>query len=115
MRILFASLAILAFVGCGQEADRVVEKPVYPPGCDESGCEPGPGPSPGAKISYQEMQGHLNVYCAGCHANDDFMDSERALRSSSAFDRIFNNSMPPRNAPKDLPQTIRTKMVNFFR
>lgn len=101
---------ILLMVGCGQ--DHVVEKtpdPVPLPTPTPTGT-----PAPGDKLSYQQVQAHLVTYCQSCHASAQFMSGEAALRASRAKDYLWSRRMPPSNAPKALPDNVRTQMISFF-
>ena len=89
-------------------------------GCGKDSSDPAPPPSPpvvlqpGAKLSYQQMQGLMNQYCKSCHTSDNFIASEAGLKGSKAQVRLTNKSMPPSFASLKLPDNIRTQMLSYF-
>jgi len=103
-------LAMMALFLCGCGSDRVVREYVPAPSTGGTG---GTG-STGDKPSYQETQALLNNYCQACHSTAQFMQSERALRSSAVKDRVRSGNMPPSNAGKRLPDEERKKILNFL-
>ena len=107
MRTVIFALFFLLGISCG--SDSTVETPAPKPG---PGPGPGPEPKPGDKISYQQMQNYLVQYCQRCHASAGFMGSEGALRNSRVLQELQGKSMPPNS--RDLPDNIRTLMINFF-
>ena len=111
MKITELAMMALFLSGCG--SDRVVREYVPVPG-GGTGQVPGSGTGTGGKPSYQETQALLNNYCQACHSTAQFMQSERALRSSAVKDRVRSGNMPPSNAGKRLPDDERKKILNFF-
>jgi len=113
MRILSVLIgtATLMFVNCGRE-NHVVDRPV--PVEVPGGTTPTPGPAPGDKISYQQMQSYMVNYCQACHSTAGFMQSEAALKSGAVENQLKSRRMPPSNASKPLPENTRTIMVNYF-
>lgn len=65
------------------------------------------------EITYEDMEALHNKYCVSCHPTG-FTDSERALRASSAKQRVQNKSMPPPNAPTRMGDADREKYLSFF-
>jgi len=114
LKKLGITFLVLACFSCGE---RVVEKtsdnPSPGPGTDP-GTDPGDDPDTGTKISYQKMQTYLANYCQSCHATAQFMQGENALRASQAKNYLWSKKMPPSNAPKALPDNVRTEMLTFF-
>lgn len=108
MKFIIACLMLVFASACGTDSHTYDRPPVTgpPPG--------GGGGTPGGDLSYAEMNGLLQNYCAACHASAQFMQSESALLASSAKNRIWNESMPPSNAGKKLPDTERALMLTFF-
>ena len=111
MRFSILSL-ILWLSSCGSDT-HVIEKykevPQPPP--------PPPGVDPGrddGELNFTQMKVYLDKYCLACHATAPFMQSEQALRASSAEDQIWTERMPPSNAPTPLPDKERGIMLNFF-
>lgn len=99
---------ILALSACGEKPPSreivEIEVPVPIP------CGPGGGGDPGT--SWAEMRGLFNKNCAQCHSNDNFGQSDAAMRASLSEAKIRNRSMPPnQNAMSD---TDRSAMLNFF-
>ena len=75
---------------------------------------PSNGGGSGSTPSYAETQALLDNYCGACHANAQFMGSERALRGSAASSRVRARNMPPSNATRKLPDAERSKILAFF-
>jgi len=109
---MFRVFCFLILISCGGE-DRVIEKQVPVPGQQQPGQPPDPGPKPGQRISYAQMQGLLSEYCVACHSTAGFMQSEAGLRRSGVLGQLNSRNMPPSNG-KPLPDGGRTLMVNFF-
>ena len=118
MKLLIFLSVILLSLSCGTERVTYRDAPSDGGGGDpgggggSGGGDPGGGGNGGGKPSYAEVQGLLNNYCASCHANANFMKSERGLRDSSVKQRVQNRSMPP-NA-NALPEEERKLMLAFF-
>lgn len=106
MRLILSLFLLLA--ACGQQKLQPVQQQPLPT------PTPTQTPDPGTPISYQEMQGYLVNYCQSCHAGAQFMSSESALNASQAKNYLLSRRMPPANAPKVLPDNLRTKMLGFF-
>jgi hypothetical protein len=125
MRIFYLLVAML-MAGCGVLPEhQVVEKPypVFPPGCDENGCEEVEPPPPGGgglgSTTYAEMQEILNDSCRRCHATADFSNtrSEAELRRLTKVNaRVSNGSMPPPGSPEDNAFSLENERAikNFF-
>lgn len=105
---LLALSSLLA--GCGDYSSDQSQPPAPTP---TPTPKPG-GEDPGDTVTYAAMQKNLVTYCQSCHASANFMTSEAALRASSVQTRLTNRSMPPSNAPKALPDNVRTQMLSFF-
>lgn len=108
MRSILSLFLLLA--ACGQQKLQPVQQQPLPTPTPT----PTQTPDPGTVISYQEMQGYLVNYCQACHAGAQFMSSESALNASQAKNYLLSRRMPPANAPKVLPDNVRTKMLGFF-
>ncbi len=106
----FLMMLFLSLLGCGGDTRTVEYVPTEPD--DPGGGDGGGGGS--QALNYGQMQGLLNNYCASCHASAQFMQSQNALVGSSVRDRLWNNSMPPSNAGKKLPDRERQLMLSFF-
>ncbi len=111
MKYLFAGL-LLIVASCG--SDRRSYDGYG--GGDTPGPAPGGGGDvPGGEVSYAQMNGLMQNYCAACHASAGFMQSEKVLRASGGVkDRLWNESMPPSNAGRQLPDKERKLMLSFF-
>ena len=111
MKFMIAILFLLA-TACGSDRrqyDGYSGGGTTPPPGGGGGDVPG-----GGDLSYAQMNGLLQNYCASCHASAGFMQSESALRNSSAKNWIFNEDMPPSGAGKPLPDKERQLMLSFF-
>ena len=107
MKVIFFLLVLL---GCGSGKTEYVQSP-------GSGQRPGGGtggdPTTG-KASFAEAQQIMNQYCLACHANAPWLSSERGLRQSSVRTRTANRNMPPLNAPQQMPEDARARLLSFF-
>ena len=99
LRIIIMSIAL---IGCGTNTTKEVYKDLP----DNPNAPPG-------GFNYASMELLIQEYCIGCHGNADFIRSEDALRDSAAFDKLFNEKMPPSGA-KELPKTLREDALNFL-
>jgi len=106
MRLIFA---FLFFLGCGGETTRTEYVPI--PGGGSTGGNTGGGNQNG-KPSYQETQALLITHCQSCHANSNFLKSERQLRASSTLNRVRSRSMPPNGG--SLGDIDRRRIISFF-
>ena len=111
MKWLALSVISLLF-SCGRDT-HVIEKykeiPQEPPPVTDD-----KDPGGDVRLSFAEMQTYLDTYCIACHATAPFVQSEAALRASSAEDQIWTKRMPPSNAGTPLPDKERSEMLNFF-
>lgn len=111
MKFWFAWYILLVAISCGTDRRQYDGYN----GGGGSPPDPGGGGDPGdGSLSYAQMNGLMQNYCASCHASAGFMQSEKALRAGSVKNRLWNESMPPSNAGRKLPDTERQLMLSFF-
>jgi PBP1b-binding outer membrane lipoprotein LpoB len=110
MRLL---LIIMLLTGCGS-GKTIEQEPLRPQPTPTTTPVPEDPPT-GDDISFQKMQAHMVNYCQGCHASAAFMTGgETALKQSQVKSQLWSKRMPPANAPKALPENIRTEMISWF-
>ena len=114
MKFLTGSLIALVVTGCGIFEEK--EPPTQPAPevniiVDDPDNPGAPGPQPGQRPSYSQVQAIIQGKCISCHPNDKFVQSEEGLLASRAWELVKNNMMPP-GAP--LAGSDRTTFLNFF-
>lgn len=105
-------LLLMFIVGCGSDGGTEYRQP--PISNNGSGGGNQNGGNQGGRTSFTEAQGIMNQYCASCHSNAGFLQSGAALRQSSVRSRVANRTMPTLNAPRQMPDADRNRLLNFF-
>jgi uncharacterized membrane protein len=100
-------IILLFLSSCGSETK-------YEPAPTPTPTTPPRPSTPGAgTISFQQVRGILQQDCGSCHSNAAFLQSELALRNSSAKARITNRSMPPSWA-EEMDEKERDLVLDFL-
>ena len=101
-------LALFLVFSCGSPEKETIVQPVPPP--------PPPG-SGGGPVTFSDISGITQTFCASCHSGAGFLQAEDSFRKSAACRKVENRTMPPQNSRNygDWTDDLRQIVVNFCR
>lgn len=108
----FMVFLLLLIVSCGGPLVEVSDSgnPPTPTPTTPTNPEPTPGKE---RINFEEAVEIMDTYCAQCHANSSWMDSERELRNSSVEAQTKNKNMPPSYSNTEMPDDVRKLFLTY--